>query len=74
MTLLVCFLPFAPFESLSNPIFLFVFNYLELQSRMTSQMNEGLTNWERDRRVNSCPDYEEKQLLALNGTFLQIIK
>ena len=41
---------------------------------MTSQMNEGLTNWERDRRVNSCPDYEEKQLLALNGTFLQIIK
>ena len=42
---------------------------VELQSRMTSQMNDGLANWERDRRVNSCPDYEEKQLLALNGMF-----
>jgi hypothetical protein len=34
---------------------------------MASQMNDGLANWERDRRVTSCPDYEEKQLLALNG-------
>lgn len=40
----------------------------ELQNRMTSQMNDGLANWERDRRV-ACPDYEEKQLLALNGKF-----
>ena len=39
----------------------------ELQNRMASQMNDGLANWERDRRVTSCPDYEEKQLLALNG-------
>lgn len=38
----------------------------ELQNRMASQMNDGLANWERDRRV-TCPDYEEKQLLALNG-------
>ncbi|EFX62924.1 hypothetical protein DAPPUDRAFT_336202 [Daphnia pulex] len=37
----------------------------ELQNRMASQMNDGLANWERDRRVTSCPDYEEKQLLAL---------
>lgn len=36
---------------------------------MASQMNDGLANWERDRRVTSCPDYEEKQLLALNGKF-----
>lgn len=41
----------------------------ELQNRMASQMNDGLANWERDRRVTSCPDYEEKQLLALNGKF-----
>lgn len=34
---------------------------------MTTQMNDGLANWDRDRRVN-CPDYEEKQLLALNGS------
>ncbi|XP_032794013.1 protein bicaudal C homolog 1 isoform X1 [Daphnia magna] len=39
----------------------------ELQNRMASQMNDGLANWERDRRVTSCPDYEEKQLLALNA-------
>ena len=39
---------------------------LELQNRMT-QMNEGLASLELDRRVASYPDYEEKQLLALNG-------
>ena len=32
-----------------------------------THMNEGLASLELDRRVASYPDYEEKQLLALNG-------
>lgn len=41
-------------------------DFKELQNRMT-QMNEGLASLELDRRVASYPDYEEKQLLALNA-------
>ena len=44
-------------------------NLICIKVELQSRMNDGLANWERDRRVNSCPDYEEKQLLALNGMF-----
>lgn len=32
-----------------------------------THMNDGLANLDRERRIASYPDYEEKQLLALNG-------
>ena len=41
------------------------FHLTELQNRM-SQMNEGLGTWDRHRRV-SVIDYEEKQMMAING-------
>ena len=33
-----------------------------------SQMNEGLGTWDRDRRVSTI-DYEEKQMMAINGLY-----
>lgn len=35
-----------------------------------SQMNEGLGTWDRDRdRRVSTIDYEEKQMMAINGLY-----